>query len=135
MPADASKNEKQARLIWKIVDTVVALLLIITVILLWVYYPSWQTVVTGLFVMALGILLAVCNFKVMPIAKKFALFLFTPLGRGLSYFFIGSFVVVANWWWVILVGIIVMGVGIVYIITAFVKIPYLETTHLDDEAA
>lgn len=67
--------------------------------------------------------MAVCNFKSIGFVRRYALFLFTPLGRGLAYFFIGSFVVVSTWWWLVLVGVLVLVVACLYLVTSFFTIP------------
>ncbi len=76
-------------LLWRIVDFVVAALMIIGAILMWAINPNASRVIVGILLFLLAVLLLILQFKRPARVVDQAKFLFNPVGRGILYIVVG----------------------------------------------
>ncbi|TKA63404.1 hypothetical protein B0A49_07456 [Cryomyces minteri] len=64
------------------------------------FFPSIgiQNVIVGVYVIIFGLATGMLEFRIPPQVAKYASFMFSFIGRGVFYIFIGSIVVGTNWW-------------------------------------
>ncbi|KAF2432613.1 golgi apparatus membrane protein tvp15-like protein [Tothia fuscella] len=85
--------------------------------------PSLESVVSGVFIILFGLATILLEFQIPPQVTRYASFMFSFLGRGLFYIFIGSIVAGPHWSrWII--GSAIGLVGLAY--TALEYIPSIE---------
>ncbi|GJJ71097.1 hypothetical protein EMPS_03447 [Entomortierella parvispora] len=105
--------------LFRLLNLIVAVLIILGGILLFVHIGSWNSGILGVFVVLLGILTFALEF-VIPESIVYNMgFMFSLLGRGLFYLSMG--LLTLSWrWFNILVGTIIMVVGVFYIAMHYV---------------
>ncbi|MCJ1369126.1 Late Golgi vesicles protein [Loxospora ochrophaea] len=81
--------------------------------------PGFQSIVVGCYVIVFGLATALLEFQIPPYASRYASFLFSFLGRGIFYIFIGS-ILLSNGVLKIIAGSIVGVVGVVYVVMEFI---------------
>jgi len=85
------------------------------------FFPSIgiQNVIVGVYTILFGLGTAMLEFQIPPQVSRYASFMFSFLGRGVFYIFIGS-IIVGDTWWKYVAGTIVGLVGIGYAALEFV---------------
>ncbi|EGY13671.1 uncharacterized protein VDAG_00353 [Verticillium dahliae VdLs.17] len=84
---------------------------------------SFQGIIVGVYVIIFGLCTALLEFRVPPQVSRYASFLFSFLGRGVFYIFIGSILLSDNVLRII-AGSIVGIIGVSYVVLEF--IPQIE---------
>ncbi|KAK5121420.1 hypothetical protein LTR85_005252 [Meristemomyces frigidus] len=85
------------------------------------FFPhiSVQAVIVGVYVIIFGLATGVLEFQIPPQVARYASFMFSFVGRGVFYLFIGCIMMGDNWW-KYTAGSIVALIGIGYIALEFV---------------
>ncbi|KAL7276622.1 hypothetical protein RUND412_000388 [Rhizina undulata] len=78
-----------------------------------------QNAVIGSYVIAFGLATALLEFQIPPQVPRYASFMFSFLGRGIFYIFVGS-ILLSGWWPRIIAGSLVGLVGLGYAALSFV---------------
>jgi len=78
-----------------------------------------QSIIVGVYLIIFGLATSLLEFQIPPQVTRYASFMFSFLGRGLFYLFIGS-IVLGPAWYKYLVGGLVMAVGLVYVVLEFI---------------
>ncbi|KAF2103283.1 COPI associated [Rhizodiscina lignyota] len=79
------------------------------------FFPiQFHTVIVGVYVILFGL-----EFQIPPQVAKYASFMFSFIGRGIFYVFIGS-IILGNNWWTQAAGAIVGIIGVAYIVLEFI---------------
>jgi hypothetical protein len=81
--------------------------------------PSFQSIVIGCYVIIFGLATALLEFQIPPYVAKYASFLFSFLGRGIFYIFIGS-ILLHDGILRYIAGSIVGIVGVGYVVLEFI---------------
>ncbi|KAL2761187.1 hypothetical protein ACRALDRAFT_1090589 [Sodiomyces alcalophilus JCM 7366] len=87
------------------------------------FHLSLQGIIVGVYVVIFGLCTALLEFQIPPQVSRYASFLFSFLGRGIFYIFIGSIILGDNVFRII-AGSIISVVGVSYAIIEF--IPQIE---------
>ncbi|KAF9985492.1 Late Golgi vesicles protein [Mortierella antarctica] len=109
----------QGASLFRLLNLVTAVLIILGGILLFVHIGSWNSGILGVFIVLFGLLTFALEFTI-PESIVYNLgFMFSLLGRGL--FYVGTGILVLSWrWFNILVGCLIMAVGVFYVAMHFV---------------
>ncbi|KAI9836600.1 MAG: hypothetical protein M1819_001232 [Sarea resinae] len=84
------------------------------------FFPiSFQSVVIGCYVILFGLGTALLEFQIPPYVARYASFLFSFLGRGIFYIFIGS-ILLHDHVLRIIAGSIVGVIGVVYVVLEYI---------------
>ncbi|KAK3847092.1 MAG: COPI associated protein-domain-containing protein [Linnemannia gamsii] len=129
----------QGASLFRLLNLIVAILIILGGILLFVHIGSWNSGILGVFVVIFGLLTFTLEFAI-PESIVYNLgFMFSLLGRGVFYISMG--LLTLSWkWFNILVGCFIMAVGLFYIAMHFVgatpspsmsAVPNTSTTNLN----
>lgn len=103
---------------FRIVNLVVAVIMILGGISQ--FFPvSFQAVIIGCYVMVFGLATGLLEFQVPPQVSRYASFLFSFIGRGIFYIFVGS-ILLHDGVLRIIAGSIVGIVGVAYVILEFI---------------
>jgi len=78
-----------------------------------------QSIIVGVYLIIFGLATSLLEFQIPPQVSRYASFMFSFVGRGLFYLFIGS-IVLGNAWYKNLAGGLVMLVGIGYVVFEFI---------------
>ncbi|KAF9425861.1 Late Golgi vesicles protein [Podila epigama] len=129
----------QGASLFRLLNIIVAVLIVLAGILLFVNIKSWNSGILGIFVIFLGILTFALEFAIPESIVYNMGFMFSLLGRGLFYLSMG--ILTLAWkWYNIVVGTIIMVTGVFYIAMHFVgatpspsmsAIPNTSTTNLN----
>ncbi|KAL1888561.1 hypothetical protein Cpir12675_006125 [Ceratocystis pirilliformis] len=84
----------------------------------WILSFSWNNLILGLYLIAFGGGIGLLEFQIPPQATRFASFLFSFLGRGVFYFFLGAIIADGMILFQIMGGITGL-IGLVYIALEF----------------
>ncbi|KAF9570900.1 Late Golgi vesicles protein [Mortierella alpina] len=104
----------QGATLFRLLNIIVAVLLVLGGIVLFVQIGSWNSGILGVFVVAFGILTFALEFSIPESIVYNMGFMFSMLGRGIFYVCMG--LLCLSWrWFNILVGCIIMVVGLFYI--------------------
>ncbi|KAF9972650.1 Late Golgi vesicles protein [Actinomortierella ambigua] len=105
--------------LFRLLNIIVAVLIILGGVLLFVDRPSWSNGIVGFFMVVFGVLTFLLEF-VIPETLVYNLgFMFSLIGRGFFYIVIG--LLCLSWkWFNILVGCFIMAAGLFYIAMHFV---------------
>jgi len=103
---------------FRIVNFVVALLMVVGGISQ--FFPvGFQAVLIGSYVILFGLGIAMLEFRVPPQVSRYASFLFSFIGRGIFYIFVGS-VLLSDYALRIAAGSIIGVVGVAYVVLEYV---------------
>lgn len=84
------------------------------------FFPiGWQSVIVGCYVIVFGLVTALLEFQIPPQTSRYASFLFSFLGRGVFYIFVGS-ILLHDHVLRIIAGSIIGLVGAIYVGLEFV---------------
>jgi len=84
------------------------------------FFPiTLQSVIIGVYVIIFGLATALLEFQIPPQVSRYASFLFSFLGRGVFYIFVGS-ILLHVWILNYIFGSIIAAVGAAYVILEFV---------------
>ncbi|KIW01940.1 uncharacterized protein PV09_06779 [Verruconis gallopava] len=85
------------------------------------FFPSIgiQNVIVGCYTIIFGLATALLEFQIPPQVSRYASFMFSFLGRGIFYIFIGS-IIVGDHWTKYVAGTIIGIVGIGYAVLEFI---------------
>lgn len=83
-------------------------------------YRHSKGIVLGIYIILFGLINGLLEFQIPPQVSRYASFLFSFLGRGIFYIFIGSVILDSNSVWKIIWGSIVGLVGVGYAALEFV---------------
>ncbi|KAF9211771.1 Late Golgi vesicles protein [Podila verticillata] len=129
----------QGASLFRLLNIVVAVLIVLGGCLLFVHIKSWNSGILGIFVILLGFLTFALEF-VIPESIVYNMgFMFSLFGRGLFYISMGL-LTLAWKWYNIVVGSVLMGSGLFYIVMHFVgatpspsmsAVPNTSTTNLN----
>ncbi|EMF09178.1 COPI associated [Sphaerulina musiva SO2202] len=105
--------------IFRIVNLVVGVLMILGGI--GQFWPSFsvQAIIIAVYLWIFGLATAALEFQIPPQVARYASFMFSFIGRGIFYVFMGC-IVMGDKWWKYLDGALVVLVGIGYIALEFV---------------
>ncbi|RKU49038.1 Late Golgi vesicles protein [Coniochaeta pulveracea] len=104
---------------FRIVNLVVAVVMILGGVAQF-FHPSFKGIVLGIYIILFGLINGLLEFQIPPQVSRYASFLFSFLGRGIFYIFIGSVILDSNSVWKIIWGSIVGLVGVGYAALEFV---------------
>ncbi|KAG0027588.1 Late Golgi vesicles protein [Podila clonocystis] len=129
----------QGASLFRLINIVTAVLIVLGGILLFVNNKSWNSSILGVFIVLFGLMTFALEFAI-PEALVYNLgFMFSLLGRGCFYISIGL-LTLAWKWFNILVGCFIMAIGVFYIVMHFVgatpspsmsAVPNTSTTNLN----
>ena len=103
---------------FRIVNLVVAVLMVLGGIAQF-FAPTVKNIVVGVYVILFGLSTALLEFQIPPQVSRYASFLFSFIGRGVFYIFIGSLLLDGNTLLYIGGGIVgIVGVG--YVVLEFI---------------
>ncbi|XXG98423.1 dynein heavy chain [Hypoxylon texense] len=80
---------------------------------------GFQSIIVGAYVLLFGLATALLEFQIPPQVARYASFMFSFVGRGLFYVFIGS-ILLNDGWLRIVAGAVVGLVGVAYVVLEFV---------------
>jgi len=80
---------------------------------------GFHNIILGVYLIIFGLCTAGLEFQIPPQVSRYASFMFSFLGRGLFYLFIGS-IILGERWFRVVPGTIVMVIGIGYAILEFI---------------
>jgi len=84
------------------------------------FFPAkFQTIILGIYVIIFGLATALLEFQIPPYVSRYASFLFSFLGRGVFYVFVGTLILHDHILREI-AGSIVAGIGVIYIVLEYV---------------
>jgi len=84
------------------------------------FFPlQFHNVIVGVYVILFGLATALLEFQIPAPVSRYASFMFSFIGRGIFYIFIGS-IIVGDGWWQYVPGTLVGIVGIGYAVLEFV---------------
>ncbi|ROT39444.1 COPI associated [Sodiomyces alkalinus F11] len=83
------------------------------------FHHGFQGVIIGVYVVVFGLCTALLEFQIPPQVSRYASFLFSFLGRGIFYIFIGSIILSDNIFRII-AGSIIGIIGVTYAVLEFV---------------
>ncbi|WYZ45313.1 hypothetical protein EsH8_VIII_000629 [Colletotrichum jinshuiense] len=83
------------------------------------FHFTFQSIIVGAYVIIFGLCTALLEFQIPPQVSRYASFLFSFLGRGVFYIFIGSILLSDNIFKVI-AGSIIGIIGVSYVVLEFV---------------
>nr|OQO23195.1 hypothetical protein B0A51_06261 [Rachicladosporium sp. CCFEE 5018] len=78
-----------------------------------------KTIIIGIFAIVFGLTTALLEFQIPPVASKYASFMFSFVGRGVFYFFLGMVIVGEHWYQFVPGGIVAL-VGVGHIALEFI---------------
>ncbi|WPH04421.1 COPI associated [Acrodontium crateriforme] len=78
-----------------------------------------QHIIVGVYVILFGAATALLEFQIPPQVARYASFMFSFIGRGVFYIFIGS-IIMGDKWWNYVAGSIVAIVGIGYVVLEYI---------------
>lgn len=78
-----------------------------------------QNVIVAVYVILFGLANGMLEFQIPPQVARYASFMFSFIGRGVFYIFIGSIIMGDNWW-KYTVGSIITLVGIGYVVLEYI---------------
>ncbi|KAF2121136.1 Golgi apparatus membrane protein TVP15 [Lophiotrema nucula] len=84
-----------------------------------IFYFHFSNIILGAYIILFGLGTALLEFQIPQQVARYASFMFSFLGRGVFYVFIGS-VIVGDKWFRIAPGTIVGIIGIAYIVLEFI---------------
>lgn len=82
-------------------------------------HPTFQSIIIGIYVLLFGASTAILEFQIPPQLSRYASFLFSFLGRGIFYVFVGTLMLDSSVWRYI-AGSIIGAVGVAYCVLEFV---------------
>ncbi|GAB7346867.1 hypothetical protein MBLNU459_g1949t1 [Dothideomycetes sp. NU459] len=85
------------------------------------FFPSFgvQNVIVAVYVILFGLANGLLEFQIPPQVARYASFMFSFIGRGVFYIFIGSIIMGDNWW-KYTSGSIIALVGIGYVVLEYI---------------
>ncbi|KAI1317790.1 Late Golgi vesicles protein [Mortierella claussenii] len=108
----------QGASLFRLLNIIVAVLLVLGGIVLFVHIGSWNSGILGVFVVIFGLLTFFLEFAIPESIVYNMGFMFSMLGRGIFYVCMG--LLCLSWrWFNIVVGCIVMAIGLFYIAMHF----------------
>ncbi|KAB5523899.1 Golgi apparatus membrane protein TVP15 [Coniochaeta sp. 2T2.1] len=84
------------------------------------FSPSFKAIVIGVYVIIFGLVNGLLEFQIPPQVSRYASFLFSFIGRGIFYIFIGIIILDPASVWKIICGSIVGLVGVAYAALEFI---------------
>ncbi|KAF2459057.1 Golgi apparatus membrane protein TVP15 [Lineolata rhizophorae] len=84
------------------------------------FFPaSFPSIILGCYVIIFGLCTALLEFQIPPQVAKYANFMFSFIGRGIFYIFIGSIILSSSWWRAV-AGAVIGISGIAYVALEYV---------------
>jgi len=80
---------------------------------------GFQAIIVGCYVIIFGLATALLEFQIPPQVARYASFMFSFIGRGIFYIFVGS-IVLSDWWPRIVSGTLIGLIGVGYVALEFV---------------
>lgn len=103
---------------FRIVNLVVAVLMILGGIAQ--FFPvGFQSSIIGVYVIIFGLATGLLEFQIPHQVSRYASFLFSFLGRGIFYIFVGSILLHGHWAWIVS-GSIIGVIGVAYVALEFI---------------
>jgi len=86
------------------------------------FFPNHgvQNIIVGVYVILFGLGNALLEFQIPPQVARYASFMFSFIGRGVFYIFIGSIIIGDSSWWKITAGALIALVGVGYVALEYV---------------
>jgi len=78
-----------------------------------------KDIVLGTYLILFGASTAVLEFQIPPQISRYASFMFSFIGRGLFYFFVGS-IILGEKWWMYIPGGLIMFIGLAYVVLEYI---------------
>ncbi|KAI2620099.1 COPI associated [Hypoxylon sp. NC1633] len=104
---------------FRIVNLVVAVIMVLGGISQFITDPGFQSIIIGAYVIVFGLAVALLEFQIPAQVSRYASFMFSFVGRGIFYVFVGS-VVLNGGWMRIVAGSVIGAVGLAYVALEFV---------------
>ncbi|KAI1817798.1 Golgi apparatus membrane protein TVP15 [Poronia punctata] len=104
---------------FRIVNLVVGVIMILGGISQFFFHPSVQSIIVGAYVLLFGAFVGLLEFQIPPQVSRYASFMFSFIGRGLFYIFVGS-ILLSDHWSRYVAGTIIGLVGVGYVGLEFV---------------
>jgi len=105
--------------IFRIVNLATGILMVLGGITQFFGHFDPHGITIGVYMIVFGLATALLEFQIPPQVSRYASFMFSFLGRGLFYFFVGALMITEHWWR-IAPGAIVMAIGAGYIVLEFI---------------
>ncbi|PVH97315.1 COPI associated [Periconia macrospinosa] len=105
--------------IFRIVNVAVAVFMVLGGVTKFIGFDGFSSIILGVYLVIFGAATALLEFQIPQQVARYASFMFSFLGRGIFYIFIGS-VAVGSGWWRILPGTLVGFVGVAYVILEWI---------------
>ncbi|KAF2467624.1 COPI associated [Lindgomyces ingoldianus] len=105
--------------IFRMVNLAVAVFLVLGGIAQFFDIQSFSDIIKGVYLIIFGLGTALLEFQIPPQVARYASFMFSFIGRGIFYIFLGS-VMVGPGWYRIAAGVVVGVVGIAYVILEYI---------------
>ncbi|OTB08231.1 hypothetical protein M426DRAFT_317344 [Hypoxylon sp. CI-4A] len=104
---------------FRIVNLAVGVIMALGGISQFVFSPGFQSIIIGAYVLVFGLAVALLEFQIPPQVSRYASFMFSFVGRGIFYVFVGS-ILLNNGVLRIIAGSVVGIIGLGYIALEFV---------------
>ncbi|KAI1377651.1 COPI associated [Hypoxylon crocopeplum] len=104
---------------FRIVNLVVGVIMVLGGISQFFTNTGFQSIIIGAYVLLFGLAVSLLEFQIPAQVSRYASFMFSFVGRGIFYVFIGS-ILLNHGWLRILLGSIVGAVGVAYVALEFV---------------
>ncbi|KAI1184800.1 Golgi apparatus membrane protein TVP15 [Nemania serpens] len=104
---------------FRIVNLVVAVVMILGGVSQFIFDVTFQSIVVGVYVIIFGASVGLLEFQIPPQVSRYASFMFSFIGRGIFYIFIGSLLLSLHWTRYV-AGSIIGFTGVVYAALEFV---------------
>ncbi|KAF2677155.1 COPI associated [Lentithecium fluviatile CBS 122367] len=105
--------------IFRMVNFAVAVFMVLGGVTKFIGFDGFSSIILGAYLVIFGVATALLEIQIPPQVARYASFMFSFLGRGIFYIFIGS-VAVGEHWWRILPGSIVGVVGVGYVVLEYI---------------
>ncbi|KAI0391055.1 Golgi apparatus membrane protein TVP15 [Xylariaceae sp. FL0594] len=104
---------------FRIVNLVVGVVMILGGISQFFFYTLLQSIIIGVYVILFGAFVGFLEFQIPPQVSRYASFMFSFIGRGLFYIFVGS-ILLSEHWARYIAGSVIGFVGLAYVGLEFV---------------
>ncbi|KAF1948388.1 COPI associated [Byssothecium circinans] len=105
--------------IFRIVNFAVAVFMVLGGVTKFINFDGFSAIILGVYLIIFGAATALLEFQIPQQVARYASFMFSFLGRGIFYVFIGS-VAVGPKWFRIIPGTLVGIVGIAYVVLEYI---------------
>ncbi|KAK7187522.1 hypothetical protein DPSP01_003799 [Paraphaeosphaeria sporulosa] len=105
--------------IFRMVNFATAVFMVLGGVTKFIHPGGFANIILGVYLVIFGAATGLLEVQIPPQVTRYASFMFSFIGRGVFYVFVGS-VAVGDGWWRIIPGTIVGVVGLAYIVLEFI---------------